>query len=532
MWTIAADVLRDTFFANDAVEKTEQGLSIQIMDLKFTDKELRNFLWESWSLGWPMILIMFFQFSIGLADVYVAGYMGTNVLAAVGYVGQLYWTLVILANGITVGTVSMVSQAYGAKSCEGVSNITANSLLIGIAVAGLLTVFSELYPDAIVRLAGMPPEIQEIAENFIRIFSLVLLPTYVMIITGGVLRASGRVRIAMINSFLASLINVVGDLVLGFGWGPIPALGYLGIAWATAIGTTLGMVLNLVYVFQGAARITGRSLISPISPCIMNLLKIGIPTVLQQTAWNVGTLVVYFLVGQIQGGEITALAAMTAGIRIEAIVFLPIFALNMASAVLTGSRIGAGDISGARSGAKASAVLCLLIILIPSAVIFLFAPVLSGWLTEDYSVLVEMTRYLRINMIGMPFLAVGICLAGALQGAGDTYASMRIIFTGMWFLRIPLILFVIYYINSGAEGIWWAMAFSIIIMCGLFVKRFWGEEWTRASVDRKKKTMLWEACISRNPKPARQCLVEEERVQMATRLKEIGTQTGHGPDSR
>ncbi|MFH1116641.1 MAG: MATE family efflux transporter [Pseudomonadota bacterium] len=464
---------------------------------KFT--EVKRFLSESWSMGWPMIMIMFFHFSIGMADVYVAGYMGTDVMAAVGYVGQLYWTLLILANGITVGTVSMISQAYGADSREGVSNVTAQSLMLGLAISGGLTIPALVFPASIVRFAGMPMEIRGIAEDFIRIFSLVLIPTYVMIISGGVLRASGRIRITMITSLVASLFNIAGDLILGFGWGPIPALGYKGIAWATAGSTTLGMVLNLVFILRGPGGLRLSRLMSPFSRCMRNLAKLGLPSALQQTAWNAGTLVIYFLVGQLRGSEVTALAAMTAGVRIEAIIFLPIFALNMASAVLTGNKLGTGDETGARYGAKVTALLSLAIILLPIVVIFTFAPDISSWLTRDKAVLEEMVRYLRINMIGMPFLAIGISLSGALQGAGDTMATMRIVFTGMWLLRIPFILGVIYVLQTGATGIWWAMTISMIIMCSLLINRFRGDSWVKASVDKDNNTMLWEACVPRKP---------------------------------
>lgn len=156
--------------------------------LYLNSTQMRQFLREAWSLGWPIIFMMFFQFSIGVTDVYVAGYLGTDILAAVGYVGQLYWTLIIMANGITVGTVSMISQAYGAKSVDGVGNVAANSIAMGLVIAGGLTVLGQAYPGAIVKLAGMPEGIRQIAENFLRVFSLVLVPTYLMIITGGVLR--------------------------------------------------------------------------------------------------------------------------------------------------------------------------------------------------------------------------------------------------------------------------------------------------------------------------------------------------------
>lgn len=460
-----------------------------------TVREMGELLRESWSMGWPMILVMFFQFSIGMADVYVAGFLGTDVLAAVGYVGQLYWTLMILANGITVGAVSMISQAYGANSSDGVGYVTAHSLTLGVAISGVLTVAAQLYPESIVRLAGMPVDIQKIAEQFLRIFSLVLIPTSIMIITGGVLRSSGRIMITLITSLIASTVNVAGDFILSFGWGPIPAMGYVGIVWSTAIATTLGMVLNLLFIIRGPGRVTAMSLVTLMPRCFMNLVKLGVPSAIQQTAWNAGTLVVYFLAAQLRGGEITALAAMTAGVRIEAIVFLPIFALNMACAVLTGNRLGAGDITGARSGAKVTAALCLAIIAVPIVAMFTFAPEISSLLSNEEALHAEMVRYLRINMIGMPFLAVGVCLAGALQGAGDTLATMRIVFYGMWLIRIPLIFVMVRVLDTGATGIWWSMTISIALMCLLFMLRFRLDVWTTASIDKKTQTMLWQACL-------------------------------------
>ena len=478
--------------------------------LKKNYVEVKSFLSESWSLGWPMILMMFFQFVIGLTDVYVAGYLGTDIMAAVGYVAQLYFTLIILANGITVGTVSMVAQAYGAKSVEGIRNISSNSLLLGLAISGVLTVLAQVYTEGLVRLAGMPEGIQQTAVIFIRIFSLVLAPTYVMFVSSGVLRASGRMRIAMMNGAVAAVANVAGSLILGLGWGPITGMGFRGIAWASAIATTLGMALNLYHVARGPGRVCWESLTHPFMPCLRNLVKLGWPSVLQQMAWNVGTLVVYFLVGQLQMGQITALAAMTAGLRIEALIFLPVFAFNMAAAVLTGNRLGAGDLTGARSGAKAAAFLCLAIVSIPALLIFIFAPQISSLLTDDPAVLEEMTRYLRINMLSTPFMAIGITLSGALQGAGDTFGTMRIIFTGMWIIRIPLILFVIHVLQTDAQGVWWTMTVSIIMMSALFVNRFRGNVWTTASVDKKTQTLLWEACIGPSVSSGTICGGEED----------------------
>ncbi len=465
------------------------------MNIRANFQEVVPFLQESWSMGWPMILIMFFQFAIGLTDVWVAGYLGTEVLAAVGYVGQLYWTLTILANAITVGTVSMVSQAYGARSGTGVGSVVSHSLLIGLAISGVMTAAAGLYPEDVVRIAGMPAGIAKIGGDFIRIFCLVLIPSYVMVITGGVLRASGRVRKALVISGATALVNIVSSISLAFGVGPIPPFGYKGIALASAISVSMGMVLNLAHMFRGPDGIGLSNFRAPVPACIKNLLRLGIPTAIQQASWNVGTLVIYSIVGHLHGHGIVPLAAMTGGVRLEGIVFLPIFAMNMAAAVLTGNRLGAGNIQAARHGAKATAVLSLLVIALPTVTLFAFAGPISGLLTDDPAVSAEMTRYLRINMCGMPFFAIGVTLSGALQGAGDTVATMLVVIVAMWGLRIPSILAAVHWLKAGPAGIWCAMTFSIICLAAMMAKRFRSGAWSAASVDKNSKTMLWESCL-------------------------------------
>lgn len=462
--------------------------------------DVRPYVKDSWDLGRPMILIMFFQFAIGLTDVYVAGYLGTDVLAAVGYVGQLYWTLIILGNGITVGTVSMVSQAHSAKYPEGVGSIATHSLAMGLAISGVLAVVAGLFPEKLVRIAGMPKDIEAIAQGFMQIFAFALIPTYISIITGGVLRSTGRVRLAMFNGLIAAVVNVLGDFVLAFGWGPFPEMGFRGIACSSAIATSVGMSLNLAHLLRGQDRVRLRFVRGLMSRCYGNLAKLGVPSALQQVAWNTGTLVVYFLVGGLQQGKITALAAMTGGVRIEAIIFLPIFALSMAAAVLTGNRIGVGDATGARSAAKATAGLCMAVVSVPVLAMFILAPWVSGIITDDPAVRTEMTRYLRINMLGMPFMALGVTLSGALQGAGDTLATMIIVFIGMWVVRIPAILVAIHVLKLGAVGVWSCMTITMIALCVLMTARFRSGAWTRASQDKDENSMMWEACLGKASK--------------------------------
>ena len=66
-------------------------------------------LWANiWQISWPMFLIMIFNFLVGFTDIYVAGFIGPDVQAAVGFVSQLYFFIIIIANAISIGTLALV----------------------------------------------------------------------------------------------------------------------------------------------------------------------------------------------------------------------------------------------------------------------------------------------------------------------------------------------------------------------------------------------------------------------------------------
>ena len=72
----------------------------------FKREEIRFYLSRSWSVSWPLTLIMVFEFLIGLTDVYIAGRVSKEIQATYGFVIQLYFIFIVIANALTVGTVS------------------------------------------------------------------------------------------------------------------------------------------------------------------------------------------------------------------------------------------------------------------------------------------------------------------------------------------------------------------------------------------------------------------------------------------
>ena len=82
-----------------------------------------------------MLLIMLFNFIVGFTDIYVAGLLGSEVQAAVGFIEQLYFLLVILANAISTGSVAIVSRAAGAGDMAKARDASRQSLGFGMLIA-------------------------------------------------------------------------------------------------------------------------------------------------------------------------------------------------------------------------------------------------------------------------------------------------------------------------------------------------------------------------------------------------------------
>jgi MATE family multidrug resistance protein len=168
---------------------------------------------------------MVFGFLVGLADLYVAGFIGPGIQAAVGFVTQLFFLVIVLANAIGIGTAAMVSRAVGSSNFGRAIEIARQSIIFGIVVAVIITVATILYCREIVALAGMPEEIRTVAEEFLRIFAFALGPNYLLIISNTAFRAAGDVKKPLLTMFFVSVVNIIGDFVLVFGFPPFPEMG-------------------------------------------------------------------------------------------------------------------------------------------------------------------------------------------------------------------------------------------------------------------------------------------------------------------
>ncbi|MGQ9646187.1 MAG: MATE family efflux transporter [Thermodesulfobacteriota bacterium] len=435
---------------------------------RLNSEDLRRALSRSWSLSWPMTLIMFFEFLIGLADVYIAGKVGKDVQAAYGFVIQLYLIFIVIANAVTVGTVSVVSRLFTSGESQELYRTIFTSLTTA-AVIGVVFVFGGLLLAApILNLLTLPAELKTLVFAFTRIYAIGLPFHYLLINSNGVLRSCHQIKKSLMTMSLVCILNIALNFIYVFK----TPLGFRGIALATASSVFIGSLINWIWV---------QKLMRPKTHfawgAVKSVLRIGWPIGVLQALWQLASMVLFLILSALPEKRVETLAALTAGLRIESVIYLPAFALNMANAVIIGNFLGERKEQEAFRGGIVTAAIGVGMVVMMVMAVILNARWIASALSPDERVIQECVRYIYVSMVSEPFMAWGVILGGGLSGAGDTKSVMTRVALSLWLVRIPLSYLFVVVLGFGAVWVWWSMNFSQFLQSFLITKRYLNGKW-------------------------------------------------------
>lgn len=434
---------------------------------------------DIWRLSWPLVLTMFLLFSVGLVDVYVAGRFTPEVQGAVGFGSQLLFFFGVIGNSLGVGLVTIISRLKGAKDVAGTWHTARQGVLLATLLTVPLSLLGVVTANSPVLLSFMPPEVALVARKLLPFYALALWPQTILAVAGAVFRARSRMVLILLCSGGTSLLNLGGDFALSFGFGIIPALGPLGIAAATASSSFVGAGFALLILFRQGIDTRGWR---PDLLLIRKIAGFSWPMGVLQMGWHLGSLFLYGILGHLAAHAVEATAALTNGLRIEAILYLPVYALNMLTAVLVAQAMGDGNMLKAQNTGWKIAGIAAFVLTIAALPVFVFSMEIAALITPD-PLVQEMTHYyLRFNMLSQPFMALGVCLAGALEGAGDTFGVMKVVLGALWGFRLPLAAVLALTTALAANGVWLAMVLSMILQCALMVHRYHRGKWKTINV--------------------------------------------------
>jgi putative MATE family efflux protein len=449
---VAADIVAPT--ATAALAATQPG------DEPLTAGERTALRRQVLTLSWPVIVENLLQSLIGFVDTALVGHLGTDALAGVGGAQQIVFLTNTLLSAVMMGATVLVAHAIGARNPADARSAFKQSLILAAALAVLLSGVIYVLAAPALQLLGLDSQAAADGVVYLQISGLVT-PVMVGMYSGAaVLRGAGNTRTPMYITGFINVINAAAAWMLIYGFGPIPALGVAGSAWAAGVARLVGCAL-LVWVFLRPGQtltLRSRKGWRPNLQLIRRMLNIGIPTAGEQFMLSLGMTLYGVLV--ISLGT-SVYAAQRSSMMIVMMAFLPGLGFAMAATTLVGQSLGAGRIKQAEEGTGIAARWCMILMGAIGVVFGLFGEPLMHIFSDDPTV----TR------LG------GEVLAGGLRGAGDTRYPMLVTMIGVWCVRLPIGWVLGVGLGLGLQGIYYVYVADCIVRAVLFYRRWRQARW-------------------------------------------------------
>jgi len=427
------------------------------------------------ALTWPQLLMMLAQFLVALADIVVAGHINKEVQASLGLISISIFFFLIIATAISSGAVAIISQSLGAGQRKRVERYTSLLFILAISFGIFFTIVFSVAKNAFLQILNVPESILPITAYFLSVYLYVLPAYYLLLSTNAIFQAYKKVKFPLYSMCLITSLNGILDFGLGLGLWGFPYLGYRGVAWATFCSVTLGAICNVHNMYR-----TGL-LVFPLFPplrwiriawrCLYNYAW---PTAMTQILWQGSYIILYIIIGYLPVEHVGPLAGFAAGMRIESILLMPAFALNLTASILIGQTLGKGQHDKAQKIALNILGVGTAVITLAALCLWNFRVPILDFIAPDAIVQKNTLSYLSYVLPATPFTVGAMILGGIMNGAGATFYTMISFGITAWFIRIPLAYFSCQIIWLNSEGIWFSILVSHVChcLCLLFIFQF------------------------------------------------------------
>jgi putative MATE family efflux protein len=340
-------------------------------------------------------------------------------------------------------------------------HVMQQTLISTIIVVAILQAVVYIFSPALLGIFDPSPELLEKAIIYIRTVSFGLPFLAVMLVVGGVLQGMGNAKTPMVITMMMNIVNISIGYVLIFGRLGFEPMGVKGAAIATALSQFVAAILGLYVLFSQSGVLHSyldTSFFSIDMKQIRNIYKVGLPSSAESMFWQLAAIILTRSI--LTYGE-TAFAAHQLGMQAESISYMPATGFSIAATAFMGQALGAGDEKLAKLYLKQIFKGSISITAISVIVLVFFPGAMMSLLTDNPEVIRLGSIYLILmGIVQIPQNASNV-LMGAMRGAGYTNIPMLVAGTGLWGIRVPFTLVVVYLLKLPIIGIWVVMSIDL-----------------------------------------------------------------------
>lgn len=416
-----------------------------------------------------------FQQLYNTADTLIVGnFVGTQALAAVGATGAFVQLLVGVFVGLCSGAGVVIAQSYGAGNVEAVDRQVHTALSMAILGGAALTVLGLVTSRGVLILMQTPAEIIDAATLYLQIYFLGMIPQIIYNMGTNILRAVGDSKRPLYFLLIASLVNIVLDIVFvaGFKW------GVAGAALATIISQLASAVLTLRCLAgsNGMPWHLETARMRPDPAVLSDICRIGLPSAAQSALYSISNIVIQ---AAVNGFGTTAVAAWSVYGKIDFLFWMTVSSFGIAITTFAGQNFGARLYDRVHRGTRVCLGMAAGTTVAISLALYPLAELAFRLFSQDDAVVAQGVQMMHFLV---PTYITYVCIeifSGALRGCGDVRVPTLITVFGVCGLRVAWLLLVVPRFHTilmveASYPITWALAsllFAVYYFQGGWLRR-------------------------------------------------------------
>jgi multidrug resistance protein, MATE family len=442
--------------------------------------EVKQFL----NLAIPLAGVQLSQAAIGFVDTLMMGRIGVETLAAGGLAALTFSVFLYTTSGILMGISPIVATAYGSGDKQQIERVVGQGCLLVIYLT-IPIAFCIANFDLLMRHLGQAETTVVLGNTYLDIMVWGFFPALGFSLLRGVVSAMSHTKIIMSIALGGTIINIIGDYVLGFGQLGFPRLGIAGLALASILAMWAMFLSLVVYIlthkelktyrfFRRIYRFDRQLWDLPNRQILASLVRIGVPIGIA-TSLEIGLFtIVTYLMGLL-GTEV--LAAHQIVLQTIAITFMVPLAMSYAATIRVGQEIGQDNLIGATRAGYIGAGTGLGFMLFMAAILLLFPQQIVGIFIDisnprNATVINLATGMMTIAAISQILDGPQKIIMGALYGLQDTRIPMILSFLAFWGIGLMSGYWLGFHTSLGGSGLWIGQSIGIAISAVMFLWRF------------------------------------------------------------
>src|SRR5688572_13714115 len=383
-----------------------------------------------WKIAWPTIITNFIGGLQGIVDHSLVGNLGgLTGNAATGVSWQIFLVVIVFISSIFTGMSVLVARFAGAGNEEKVNRTVYQAFLTAIFISlGIMAPIGYFASPVLLDFVNAAPEVKAEALPFLRVTFVFSMGLLVYFMLSGALRSAGDAKTPMILGVVMTILNLVLNIVLIRGLGPIPAFGTMGSAMGTSIASGSVAFYALYKLWSGKWVVSfPRGSYAPDWKVIRQLFKFGLPAGIQGIAMNVGGVLLLMFIGSLAQSAAAQAAYAVSYVQLFSLVTWTSMGLMGAAAAVAGQNLGAGHPDRAEKAVHIAARFGIVGSAFIGLIFFFFPQQLLGFFGMNEPAVVEIgTQLLRVLAISGLFISAALTYTGGLQGTGDTRSPLYI----------------------------------------------------------------------------------------------------------